>query len=46
MNADRGRRIPEMTGEDRMAMALDMNFWGAGAVDEEHSAGEREEILI
>jgi hypothetical protein len=42
MKANRGRKVPEMTGEDRM----DMIFWGAGAVDEEHSAGERDEILI
>jgi len=30
----------------RMAMALDMILWGAGAVDEEHSAAERDEIHI
>lgn len=30
----------------RMAMALDTILWGAGAVDEEHSAGERDEIHI
>jgi hypothetical protein len=46
MNADRGRRIPELTGEDRMPMALDTTSWGAGRVDKEHSAGERDEILL
>ena len=30
----------------RMAMALDMILWGAGAVDEGHSAAERDEIHI
>ena len=30
----------------RMAMALDMMLWGAGAVDEEHPAAERDEIHI
>jgi acyl transferase domain-containing protein len=30
----------------RMAMALDMLLWGAGAADEEHSATERDEIHI
>jgi acyl transferase domain-containing protein len=30
----------------RMAVALDMLLWGAGAVDEEHSASERDEIHI
>ncbi len=30
----------------RMAIALDTILWGAGAVDEEHSAGERDEIHI
>jgi len=29
-----------------MAIALDTILWGAGAVDEEHSAGERDEIHI
>ena len=30
----------------QMAMALDTILWGAGAVDEEHSAGERDEIHL
>jgi hypothetical protein len=30
----------------QMAMALDTILWGAGAVDEEHSAAERDEIQI
>jgi NAD(P)-dependent dehydrogenase (short-subunit alcohol dehydrogenase family)/acyl carrier protein len=30
----------------RMAMALDMILWGAGAVEEEHSAAERDEIHL
>ncbi len=30
----------------RMAIALDMILWGAGAVDEEHSSAERDEIQI
>ena len=30
----------------RMAMALDMMLWGAGAEDEEHPAAERDEIHI
>jgi hypothetical protein len=30
----------------QMAIALDMILWGAGVVDEDHSAGERDEIHI
>jgi acyl transferase domain-containing protein len=36
----------EHTTPARMAIALDTILWGAGAVDEEHSAGERDEIHI